>query len=77
MSIIPIIKARKLILVLLRAGFRIIRQKGSHVRLQHPLTKRSTTVPLHVGDLPRGLLIEILKQAGLSIKIFLKLLGKK
>ena len=77
MSIIPIVTARKLILILLRLGFRIVRQKGSHVRLQHALTKRSTTVPLHVGDLPRGLLLEILKQAGISIKMFLKHIRNK
>lgn len=77
MSIVPIISARKLLLILLRAGFQILRQKGSHIRLMHPITKRSTTVPLHVDDLSRGLLLTILNQAGLSIKVFLKLLGKK
>lgn len=77
MSAIPIISARKLLLILVRAGFRILRQKGSHIRLAHPITKRSTTIPLHVGDLPRGLLLEILNQAGLSIKIFLKLFREK
>jgi predicted RNA binding protein YcfA (HicA-like mRNA interferase family) len=77
MSIIPIVNARKLLLILLRAGFRIIRQKGSHIRLTHPITKRSTTIPMHVGDLSRGLLMEIIKQAGLPLRVFLRLLGKK
>lgn len=76
MSIIPIVSAKGLLNILLKAGFKVIRQKGSHIRLKHPVTKRTTTIPMHVGDLPRGLLINILRQAGISIRDFLKLLGK-
>lgn len=77
MSIVPIISARKLLSTLLRAGFRVLRQKGSHIRLMHPITKRGTTIPLHVGDMPRGLLLEILKQAGVPLRVFLKILDGK
>lgn len=76
MSIIPIVSARELLNILLKAGFKIVRQKGSHIWLKHPITKKVTTIPMHVGDLPRRLLMKILKQAGISIKEFLKLLGK-
>lgn len=77
MSIVPILRSAQLIKALLRAGFRITRQSGSHVRLVHisnPM--RQTTVPVHNSTLPRWLLGAILKQARLSLKELLKLLGK-
>jgi predicted RNA binding protein YcfA (HicA-like mRNA interferase family) len=45
--------------VLLRLGFEVVRQKGSHVFYRHP-DGRTTTVPNHPGrDLARPLLREI------------------
>ncbi|KKU68742.1 MAG: hypothetical protein UX89_C0002G0067 [Parcubacteria group bacterium GW2011_GWA2_47_16] len=74
MSILPILSARAIIQRLVRAGFRFLYAKGSHYFFQHPLTKRTTAVPMHGGkDIGRNLLTKILKQAGLSIKDFLKL----
>ncbi len=32
----------------------------------HPETKKRVVVPLHKKDLPKGTLLEILKQAGIS-----------
>lgn len=74
MSILPVINARTVIRKLIRAGFRFIYAKGSHYFFQHPFTKRLTSVPMHGGkDIGRGLLLKILKQAGLSLKEFLRL----
>ncbi|MBI2052171.1 MAG: type II toxin-antitoxin system HicA family toxin [Candidatus Sungbacteria bacterium] len=53
MSIIPIVSAQEMVAVLLKAGLKIIRQKGSHIRFHHPLTGKSTTVAMHVGDLTK------------------------
>jgi predicted RNA binding protein YcfA (HicA-like mRNA interferase family) len=47
-----------------RAGFQPVRQTGSHIRLV--MGERSTSVPMHAGNVPRGLLAAILKQAGLT-----------
>jgi predicted RNA binding protein YcfA (HicA-like mRNA interferase family) len=78
MSIVPVLRARELIKALLKAGFRIIRQTGSHIRLSHPAdSTRETSVPQHPGNLPRWLLSAILKQARISVKELRKLLGKK
>ncbi|KKU67968.1 MAG: hypothetical protein UX89_C0009G0002 [Parcubacteria group bacterium GW2011_GWA2_47_16] len=78
MSIVPILKSRELIKVLLKAGFQIIRQTGSHVRLEHSTDpQRQTSVPQHGGFLPRWLLSAILKQAGISVSESRRLLGKK
>ena len=39
-----------------------------------PATKRMTVLPMHPGEFPRPLLQTILKQAGLSVEEFRKLL---
>lgn len=74
MSIIPIIPAARMLIVLGRAGFRIIRKFGSHIILKNPITLRKTVVAFHRGDLSRKMITMILKQAGLSISDFLRLL---
>jgi len=77
MSIIPMLRSREIIEVLLKAGFKIVRQSGSHVRLRHIFNPtRQTTVPIHNSDIPRSILIKILKQASIPIKEFLGLLKK-
>lgn len=73
MSILPILAAREVLRRLIRAGFRIVGSKGSHLKLYNPLTKRSTELPMHPGDLGRKLITKILKQAGISIRQFLDL----
>lgn len=77
MSILPVIKAPKLVPILVRFGFRIVRQRGSHLHLEYILDKtRKTTIPMHNRDLPRKTLNSILKQTRIPTKEFLKLLGK-
>lgn len=74
MSIVPILAAREVLRRLLRAGFQIVSQRGSHTKLWNPLTGKSTGIPIHGGNtIGRNLLHKILKQAGLSLKGFLKL----
>jgi predicted RNA binding protein YcfA (HicA-like mRNA interferase family) len=52
--------------VLLRLGFEVVRQKGSHAFYRHP-DGRTTTVPNHSGrDLARPLLREILREIELT-----------
>lgn len=74
MSIIPIISAARMIAVLLKAGFRIVRQTGSHIIFRNPVTLRKTVVAFHRRDLTRKMMKLILKQAGLSLDDFLRLL---
>lgn len=77
MSIIPVLKGREVLQILLKAGFRIISQKGSHIKLRHFFDKsRQVILPKHNKDLKRGTLISILKQAKLTVEEFLKLLRK-
>ena len=77
MSILPMLKSSQVVKALLKAGFKIIRQSGSHIRLQHMIDPtRQATIPQHHADIPRWLLGEILKQAKISVQEFIKLLGK-
>ena len=75
MSLRPI-SAEKLIKVLAKAGFKPVRQRGSHVLLKRG-DGRVTVVPVHSGEeIGRGLLARILKDAGLTKEEFLKLLRR-
>lgn len=58
--------ARELIKVLKKDGWYEKDQKGSHLQLIHPKKKGKVTVPMHSGDIPKGTLNAILKQAGLK-----------
>jgi predicted RNA binding protein YcfA (HicA-like mRNA interferase family) len=67
-------KAKELLRFLRKHGYEEARQKGSHRLLKHP-DRRMLIVPFHSGDLPRGLFLRILKDAGFSEEDFLG--GKK
>ena len=60
--------AREIVSFLKRKGFIEKRQAGSHLVLQHSGTKLRTVVPMHPGDLPKGLVHRILKDAGYSLE---------
>ena len=60
---LPALSGQDLIRVLQKAGFIVVRQKGSHVSLQKGSFR--TVVPLH-DELAKGTLLAILKQCGLS-----------
>lgn len=63
---LPSLSARQVLQILGQHGFKQVRQSGSHVILEHP-DGRHTTVPVHKGrDLGRGLLRQIMRDAGLT-----------
>ena len=62
MAKLPQINAIKLIKILGKIGFEVIRQEGSHVFLRHK-DGRTTVIPNHPGEkIDRGLLNKILKK---------------
>ena len=71
MAKIPSLSGDDLIKALKKAGFRFVRQRGSHISLENGPYR--TVVPLH-DELSRGTLLAILKQCGLSKEDLLKLL---
>jgi len=66
MSKLPILTPDRIIHILLEKGFLLDRVKGSHHIYYHKETRRRVVVPIHRGDLPKGTLLQILKEAGIS-----------
>lgn len=54
-----------------KLGFVVRRQTGSHLILRHPDTKRTVSIPIHAGDIKRGLLFGLLKQGDIDREKFL------
>jgi predicted RNA binding protein YcfA (HicA-like mRNA interferase family) len=63
---LPSLTPQKVIKILEKKGFILDRVKGSHHIYYHPELNRRTVVPVHKKDLPKGTLLEILRQAGIS-----------
>ena len=70
MSRLPTVTPKQAVAALKKAGFQEHHRKGSHLYLWHAARRRMTSVPLHPGDLHRGLLKAILKQADLTEDLF-------
>ena len=68
---LPVVSGKDMIRALEKDGFRMVRQKGSHVSLQKGIHK--TVVPIH-DELAKGTLIGILKQCGLTKEDLIALL---
>lgn len=76
MSKLPLVNAKTFEKFLIRLGFQIIRQKGSHVFYRHS-DGRYTTLPHHQGqDISRPLIREILRQIDMTPEEFIELLKK-
>ena len=69
MAKLPIISGRRLIKVLSKSGYREVRQRGSHIRLECP-NRKSVTVPDY-KTIDRSLLRKILRDAELAIEEFI------
>ena len=75
MTPIPSLTGKKLMSVLKKAGFELLRVKGSHHFLRHH-DGRSTVVPVHSGEtIGPGLLAKILRDCDLNRDQFQKMLG--
>jgi len=73
---LPVIKAPKLLRVLLKAGFVKHHQVGSHIQLKHPDGRR-TTIPFHPSkEIRRGTLRAIIDDLDITVDEFIKLLKK-
>ena len=52
--------------ILLDDGWSRLSTRGSHIHYVHASKKGKVTVPNHKGDIPKGTVNSILKQAGLK-----------
>jgi predicted RNA binding protein YcfA (HicA-like mRNA interferase family) len=74
MTSIPSLTGNELLSVLRKAGFEVLRVKGSHHFLRHH-DGRSTVVPVHSGEtIGPGLLAKILRDCDLNREQFQELL---
>lgn len=74
MTRLPSLRSRDVMAALKRAGFMVVRVRGSHYQLQNPADGRRVTVPHHGGDLSKATTASILAQAGIDVDDFLRLL---
>ncbi len=76
MSKVPSLSYREIVRALQRAGWVIVRQRGSHIRMQKRTGNEvlKITVPAHT-PVKRSTLAHILKQARISVDEFLRLLS--
>ena len=71
---LPAVQPDQVIRALERAGWVVKRQRGSHASLRKPGVPLVVTVPRHRGEVPKGTLRDILRDADISIEEFLTLL---
>jgi len=69
---LPVVSGSEAVSALGKVGFSRVSQRGSHVKLRNP-AGRTAIVPLH-RELAPGTLRSILRQAGLSVEEFAKLI---
>ncbi len=72
---LPQISEKELIKILCKTGFRFIRQKGSHVRLEKRFNEQiiKLTVPIH-SKLKKGTLSRIIKDSKITEEEFSRFL---
>ncbi|MBP7588670.1 MAG: type II toxin-antitoxin system HicA family toxin [Thermoanaerobaculia bacterium] len=74
MTRLPIVTGHRLIRGLERAGFAVVRTRGSHHFLRHP-DGRATVVAVHVGEtVGPGLMSKILRDCKIDREELLRLL---
>jgi len=72
---LPRISSKKLLRVLLRAGFYVHHQTGSHTNLRHHAKAHlHVVVPQHSGDLAPKTIKSIIVQAEITVEEFVGLL---
>ncbi|MBA7629597.1 hypothetical protein ES703_37097 [subsurface metagenome] len=71
---LPVLKPKQVVTALEKAGFKVRRQTGSHVIMYKTGIRHPISIPQHPGDLPKGTLRAIIRQARLTIEEFLGLL---
>ena len=73
MSKLPVVSGHDCVKALEKAGFYFKRQEGSHIVLRRDDPFSQVVVPDH-NELDRGTLRAIIRQAGMSVDEFAKLL---
>lgn len=67
----PVLKPNEIIKALNDFGFRVISQKGSHIKLRREGSDAKTVIVPNHYEVARGTLQSILEQAGITLEEFL------
>ncbi|ETN88343.1 type II toxin-antitoxin system HicA family toxin [Thermus scotoductus] len=72
---VPSLSYKRVIKALEKAGFQVVRQRGSHIRMERQLGEKRiiVIVPAHI-PIKRSTLAHILKDAQISLEEFLDLI---
>ena len=68
MAKLPNITPKKLVKILKSLGFQLDHSTGSHFVFYNPKNKKRAIVSYHKKDLPKGTIMSIIKEAGISKK---------
>jgi len=68
----PLLSGAEVIRAFIRAGYVRVDQRGSHVKLFHPIRQITLIIPNH-REVDRWTLKGIIKDSGMSVEQFLKL----
>ena len=71
---LPAVKPREIRRFLEQHGFVLDHATGSHHVYYHPSSKRRAVVPHHNRDVPRGTLLSLLREAGVTRLEFMEFL---
>ncbi|MDI6643169.1 MAG: type II toxin-antitoxin system HicA family toxin [Candidatus Hodarchaeaceae archaeon] len=72
MTKLPVVSGKDVLKALIKLGYYVRDQRGSHVHLRHPY-RRPLTIPLH-DTIAKGTLRAIIREAELTVDEFIKLL---
>lgn len=74
MTRLPTLTGDEIAKALIKAGSKVIHQRGSHVKLTHP-DNRTVIIPVHRGEsIGKGLMSKILKDVDMGKEEFISLL---
>ena len=71
---LPAVSGNDVVRALQKGGFVLDHWRGSHAYLYRPGTSTTVSVPCHKKDLQPGILHQIIKDAGLNVDAFRRLL---
>ena len=72
MKKLPVVSGSKAIKALMKMGYYVREQEGSHIHLRHP-SRKPLTIPNH-KEIAKGTLRQIIKNTDLTVEEFRKLL---
>lgn len=74
MTKLPVLSAREIIKVLNNQGFKVVSQKGSHIKMKKKTSEKTRIVIIpDYNEIPIGTLQSIIRQSGLTLEEFIKL----